>query len=76
MKHLQNVLHFFLVYALLHFLNALGSIILRRELSCFFLFFCFFFFSKKCEKSSTRVHLKFKFFRKKAIKENIALSLS
>ena len=41
-----------------------------------FLLFFVFFFSKKCEKSSTRVHLKFKFFRKKAIKENIALSLS
>ena len=35
-----------------------------------------FFFSKKCEKWSMRVHLKFKFFRKKAIKENIVLSLS
>ena len=64
------------MYALLHFLNALGSIILRRELRCFFFCFFSFFFSKKCEKSSMRVHLKFKFFRKKAVKENIALSLS
>ena len=50
MKHRQNVLHFFLVYALLHFLNALGSIILHRELRCFFFcffsFFFFFFFKK------------------------------
>ena len=39
-------------------------------------FLVFFFFSKKCEKWSMRVHLKFKFFRKRAIKENIVLSLS
>ena len=46
MKHRQNVLHFFLVYAL-HFLNALGSIILHRELRCFFFcLFSFFFFKK------------------------------
>ena len=47
MKHRQNVLHFFLVSALLHFLSALPSITLREELGCFL--FCLYFSLKKFE---------------------------